>query len=159
MSESAGQRRIAITLAIVAFVLAATALVVAIARRGDGDVTPDARPAPAKPPPPAARAYLVDRTHGVVPRQLADDLIADPSRLGAAREKPGVGFELVSIPRGGVLEQLGFHEGDVIRGVNGMEVSTPASALQIYNQLKSSTRFTIDLDRAGSALQLTVEIR
>jgi S1-C subfamily serine protease len=159
MSESTGQRRIAISLAIVAFLLAAAALVVAIARRGGSEAVPDARPVAIKPPPADARAFLVDRTHGVVPRQLVDELIADPSRLGTAREKPGVGFEITSIARGGVLEQLGFHEGDVIRGVNGMEVTTPASGLQIYQQLKSSTRFTIDLDRAGSALQLMVEIR
>lgn len=131
---------IALALALVAFVLAGIALVVAIERRGGGEAVLDA--APVKPAPaPAARAYLIDRTHGVVPRQLADRLLLELA--------PG------AILQGGVLDQLGLHDGDVIRGVNGMEISAP----DLAKQLKPATRFTIDYDRGGSALQLMLEIR
>ena len=138
MSEGSGQKRMAIALAIVAFVLAGAALVVAIARRGGGgsESKPDAPIAKA----PAPRAHLVDRTHAIVPPVLSEQLLT---------ELRG------PVQRGSILEQLGFHDGDVIRGLNGMEVSTP----DLMQQLKSARQLTIDYDREGSALQLEVEIR
>ena len=153
--EVAG-RRVAIGLAIGAFVLAAAALVVAIARRGGSDEA--VAPAPKAKPVAAEPIRRLDDKHAVIPRATADKLLADPSQLGAeVKEVPG-GFTIVVIPAGSPLVQLGFRAGDTIRGVNGMEVSTPASALGIYTQLKSTTRFTIDLDRAGESMQLTLEI-
>jgi S1-C subfamily serine protease len=150
------QRRIAVGLAIGAFVLAAAALVVAIARRGGVDETP---PAPKAKPVAVEPIKRLDDKHAVIPRATADKLLADPAQLGAeVKEVPG-GFTIVAIPAGSPLVQLGFRAGDTIRGVNGMEVSTPASALGIYTQLKSTTQFTIDLQRAGESIQLTLDIR
>jgi S1-C subfamily serine protease len=159
MSEGATARRVAIGLAISAFVLAAVALVVALARRGAPDSVPIREPIAQAPAPEINLIHRLDAMHAVIARATADRLIANPADLAAVHEMPGVGFLLVSIPPKGPLEALGFEAGDLIRGVNGMDVATPAGALQMVTQLKSTTRFTIDLERKGSALQLTIEIR
>ncbi len=148
----ATQRRVAIALAIAAFLLASAALVVAIARRSDEPVAiAPARPIAQKPP--AIRQ--LDATHAVIARDTVDQLIADPSQVQVTLR----GMTLEAFPPGSVLAQLGFQPGDTIRGVNGMNVATPGEALGIYMQLKSTTRLTIDLDRHGEAMQLTIDIR
>lgn len=163
MSET-WQRRLALALAGTAFALALAALIVALARRGDSpsrEVARAAAPAPAR-----SRAEdddairKLDATHYEITRTAVDDALADPSQLARVVPAPnGTGFRLFGVRPGGLLFRVGLENGDLIRGVNGMDVSTPASALQVYQQLRSANRFTIDLDRRGSPLQITITIR
>jgi S1-C subfamily serine protease len=90
----------------------------------------------------------------VISRDAAEELIAQRDQLDVTLR----GTTLVAFPGDSPLGKLGFEQGDTIRGVNGMNVSTPAEALGIYTQLKSATRLTIDLDRRGEPLQLTIDI-
>ena len=140
----------AVALAIGAFVLAGAALVVAIARRTHQPEVVQVT-APVKRAPSIKR---VDKTHAVITRDSAEDLIAQRDQLDVTLH----GTTLVAFPGDSPLAKLGFEQGDTIRGVNGMNVSTPAEALGIYTQLKSATRLTIDLDRRGEPIQLTIDI-
>lgn len=160
------ERRIALAVAIAAFAIALAALVVAIVRRGGGGESPrdaavavivaDARS-------PDSDVRMLDDKHAVIRRSRVDALIADPMELvktvRIVPEPDHGGFKLQDIKPGSVVAQLGFHNGDAIRGVNGMNVSTPDEGLQVYMQLKSATRLTIDLERHGTPMQLTIDIR
>jgi len=145
------EKRVAVALAIGAFVLAGAALVVAIARRTP---EPDTVKAPAPAVKRAPVIKRVDKTHAVIARDSAEELLAQRDQLDVTVH----GTTLVAFPGDSPLAKLGFEQGDTIRGLNGMNVSTPAEALGIYTQLKSATRLTIDLDRRGEPLQLTIDI-
>ncbi len=162
MSET-WQRRVALGLAFGAFAVASVALIIAIERRGgDAPATPASARAPAPPPTKldlASGVRRLDATHVEITRAAFEALLADPSQLAARAEQVPGGFRVLAIARGSVLDRAGLHDGDVIRGVDGMDVSTPATALEVYQQLRSANRLTIDLDRGGEPVQISVAIR
>ncbi|MGE5182695.1 MAG: PDZ domain-containing protein [Acidobacteriota bacterium] len=162
MSET-WQRRLALALAVAAFAIAATALIVAIERRGGEPVPAPATAAAPAPAPakidPAAGVRRLDATHVEISRAAFDALIADPSQVAARAEQVAGGFRVSGIGRGSVLDRAGLRDGDVIRGVDGMDVSTPAAALEVYQQLRSANRLTIDLYRDAEPVQISVTIR
>ncbi len=59
------------------------------------------------------------------------------------------GFKFLSIQPGSIYTQLGFQNGDVIKGVNGEAVDSPAKAMELYNTLKSSNNIKIKVERDG----------
>jgi general secretion pathway protein C len=160
------QRLVALALGFAAFATAIVALIVAIERRGAGEpprsepIAPIAQPARPRVDP-AAAVRRVDATHVEISRAAVDEVLADPDQLAAlARATPVTGgFRLDAIRAGSLLDRLGLRDGDIIRGVEGMDVSTPAAALEVYQQLRSANRLTIDLARGGSAMQISIAIR
>lgn len=144
------EKRLAIAFAIGAFVLAGAALVVAIVRHSP-EPAPVATPRVGKRPPTIKR---LDKTHTVMSKIALDDLIAQRDQLDVTMH----GATIVAFPGDSPLAKAGFEQGDTIRGVNGMNVATPADALGIYTQLKSAMRLTIDLERRGEPMQLTIDL-
>lgn len=59
------------------------------------------------------------------------------------------GFKFLSIQPGSIYTQLGFQNGDVIKGVNGEAVDSPAKAMELYNTLKNSNNIKIKVEREG----------
>jgi general secretion pathway protein C len=59
------------------------------------------------------------------------------------------GFKFLSIQPGSIYTQLGFQNGDVIKGVNGEPVDSPAKAMELYNQLKTSNNIKMKVERDG----------
>lgn len=59
------------------------------------------------------------------------------------------GFKFLSIQPGSIYTQLGFQNGDVIKGVNGEAVDSPAKAMELYNTLKNSNNIKIKIERDG----------
>ncbi len=167
MSET-WQRRLALVLAFAAFALASAALIIAIARRGPAPEPAGVAPVAEHGGSAAARDPLdsivrIDDTHFEISRAAVDALLADPTQLATAvRVVPvagGDGFRLFAVRPGAVVARLGFQNGDTIRGVNGMDVATPAQALAVYDQLRSANRLTIDLVRGDTPMQLSIAIR
>lgn len=69
------------------------------------------------------------------------------------------GFKVIDIQPGSVFEKLGIKKNDVIKGVNGENIDSPAKAMELYNTLKNSARISLDVERNGSMtnLNFTVE--
>jgi general secretion pathway protein C len=98
-----------------------------------------------------------------------DDLEKATSNLGLmmtqARIVPNIvageikGYKIFAIKPGSIYDKIGIQNGDVIERINGMELTTPESALQFFQQLKNETRFVIDLERNGQKLTFTYNIR
>lgn len=59
------------------------------------------------------------------------------------------GFKFLSIQPGSIYTQLGFQNGDVIKGVNGESIDSPAKAMEMYNTLKNSNNVKIKVERDG----------
>jgi general secretion pathway protein C len=70
-----------------------------------------------------------------------------------------LGFRLSQIRAGGVLQQIGLQEGDVLQKVNGLDIHTPQEALQAYQQLQTESTVRLSILRNNSSTTLTYEIR
>lgn len=52
---------------------------------------------------------------------------------------------------------LGFQDGDVISGVNGMPLRNEMDALNLYNQLKGQKNITVDVVRNGTPTTINID--
>lgn len=69
------------------------------------------------------------------------------------------GFKVFNIRPGSFFAQLGMVNGDIIKRVNGLEISGPEQALQMFTQLRDESQVTVDLERFRKNLTLEYEIR
>lgn len=108
----------------------------------------------------APRDVLVDSIkklgdlHYEVPKATADALLANPDTLMRhARIVPAMaagqplGFRLYAIRPGSVWSAIGLANGDTIRSVNGVDLSTPDQALRAYATFKDARELRISVLR------------
>jgi general secretion pathway protein C len=132
-----------------------------------------AAPAPAEDRPPAHKSSLseeelnagitaVSETQYNVSRQLLDKVLGNQAELmRAARVIPfeengrTVGVKVYGIRRNALLGKLGIQNGDVLRTINGFDLSSPDSALEAYTKLRETDAFSIAMVRRGQ--QKTME--
>ena len=90
-----------------------------------------------------------------------------PDLLQQARAVPNIipgsggqvdGFRLVDIKPGSLYEKLGLQRGDIIKSVNGEEISSPAKAMELYQRLRSDSEISISIERGGNLETLTFNI-
>jgi hypothetical protein len=65
------------------------------------------------------------------------------------------GLEIVTMRKGSPLQYLGLQKGDLIRKLNGLDLTQPDGALQAYGIIKSQERFTLAIQRSGGPQTLT----
>ncbi|MHB8874185.1 MAG: type II secretion system protein GspC [Myxococcaceae bacterium] len=68
------------------------------------------------------------------------------------------GFKVFAITPSSIYARLGIQNGDVIRKVNGYDVSTPESALDAYAKLKDASRIDVELGRGGATVRRSLQI-
>jgi general secretion pathway protein C len=139
--------------------------------------TPPGAPAPAaKPAEPAAAKEAgndeLDRgirqqseTKYQVQRSLVDKLLSNQAELmRSARVVPHeengrvVGVKLYGIRRSSLLGKLGIQNGDMLRTINGFDMSAPDSALEAYAKLRSASNLSVALVRRGAAVTMEYQI-
>jgi general secretion pathway protein C len=69
------------------------------------------------------------------------------------------GFRLLDFQPDSIYEKLGLQRMDVIKGVNGEPVDSPAKAMELYNALKSSDKINISVERNGKTESLDYSIQ
>ena len=80
------------------------------------------------------------------------------SSLAAARTRRGDGGQVeLEVARGGALFRAGFRDGDVIRKINGEAPRGRFSARRAFRGLDAGSRFVVDLERGGEAIQVKGE--
>ncbi|MBL9016337.1 MAG: hypothetical protein JNL83_19265 [Myxococcales bacterium] len=96
-------------------------------------------------------------------RELLDRMLANPMAIAkgarvipATKNGVAVGFKLYAVRPKSVWARLGFANGDTINRVNGMDVSSPDKALEVYTRLREAKALTIDIERRGKPLALGV---
>ena len=106
------------------------------------------------------------QTSFVVDRESVEAATEDMNRLlTQARLVPNFsggaadGFRIFSIVPNSLFEKVGLRNGDIIHNINGVELKDPEKAFQVYQLLKDSDRFVVDLIRAGQKMTLNYEIR
>jgi general secretion pathway protein C len=139
---------------------------------------PPAPPAPpaaaAKPAPEPADKASEDLDRGIrqqsdtkyqVQRSLVDKLLSNQAELmRSARVVPHeengrvVGVKLYGIRRSSLLGKLGIQNGDMLRTINGFDMSAPDSALEAYAKLRSASNLSVALVRRGAAVTMDYQI-
>jgi len=114
----------------------------------------------------AAGITRVSATEHRIERALVDQLLADPrSALSRARVAPHteagrvVGLRLSGVSPRGALGLLGLRNGDVLRTLNGFDLSRPDAALEAYARLRNADQLTLAVLRSGQPTTLSFEIR
>jgi len=60
-----------------------------------------------------------------------------------------IGFRLVELDRGSLLEQIGLRVGDLVVEINQVELNSPEKALQIFQQVREASNISVGLVRNG----------
>jgi general secretion pathway protein C len=82
------------------------------------------------------------------------------TRLGPIFAHPRMtGVHLFMVRPGSLLARLGFRNGDDLRRVNGVELSSPERAIELYRSLHTARHVVVELERAGRPMILTYTIQ
>jgi general secretion pathway protein C len=135
-----------------------------------------APPPPDEKPPPAKSSISeeelnqgitqVSDTSYTVARGLLDKVLGAQSELmRAARvipyEENGkvVGVKVYGIRRAALLGKLGIQNGDILRTINGFDLSSPDSALEAYTKLREMDQFSIAMVRRGQPRTMEYSVK
>lgn len=137
-------------------------------------VPPAAPPAPPDAPavvagwpgwPALAGITRVDATHYTLARDLIDRALAAPTPLlRTARIVPAIadgqpaGVKLYAMRPGSPLVVLGLANGDTLRAINGLPLTSADRALEAYSRLRATDLLTLELTRRGQPMTLTYQI-
>jgi general secretion pathway protein C len=69
-----------------------------------------------------------------------------------------VGVKLYGIRRNSLLGKLGLQNGDLMRTINGFEMSSPDTALEAYARLRSASNLSVAVVRRGQPMNVQYDI-
>ena len=75
------------------------------------------------------------------------------------RDGKAAGFRLYSVRPDGPFAKIGMQNGDVISSINGLEITSPEKALEVYAKLKSASHLSLGLERNGQRISKDYTIR
>ena len=94
------------------------------------------------------------------------DLNKATSNLGALASQARIvpskkdnGFKIFSISKDSLYSKIGIQNGDVLKSINGIELSSPDKALEAYSRLQNASKLSLDIVRKGQneTLEYTIE--
>ncbi len=105
------------------------------------------------------KQYLLDQ-------RKVQQALNDPKRiLSDARLYPNMkngqqeGFTILEVKPGGIYEDLGLRNRDILLKINGLELSSPEAAMQTLTALKGMNTVNLDIIRNGTNMTLGYQIR
>lgn len=83
--------------------------------------------------------------------------LSSQARIVPAKKENG--FKIFSITKDSIFSKLGIQNGDVIKSVNGIELSSPDKAMQAYSRLQNASNLSVSIVRKGQneTLEYTIE--
>lgn len=69
------------------------------------------------------------------------------------------GFRLFAIRPNSLFQKIGLQNNDIVQRVNGIELTDPARAMSLFQELQGETRLNVDVIRGGETRTLSYEIR
>jgi general secretion pathway protein C len=131
--------------------------------------------APAAAPAPSTDPLMTEMDKGIkktgansyeVQHSTLDALLGNMAALSRAarivpevRDGRSVGFRLFSVKPDGPFGRIGLQNGDVISAINGLEMTSPDKALEVYTKLKTANHLSVGLERNGQKLTEDYNIR
>lgn len=69
------------------------------------------------------------------------------------------GYTIFNIVPGSIYTKIGLQNNDIVERVNGVEINSPDSLYQLFQQLKNEKRIALDFKRDGKRESVNIEIR
>ena len=100
--------------------------------------------------------YLLKRSEI---NKVTGNLGALASQARIVPSKKDNGFKIFSIAKGSLFSKLGIQNGDVIKSINGIELSSPDKAIEAYSRLQNASNLSLNIIRKGQneTLEYTIE--
>lgn len=99
---------------------------------------------------------------GAISRELIDKLVMNPyEEISKMRMVPvdGGGMQLQRIAPDSVLGLVGVSQGDIIKAINGVNISNLGDVANAVNSIVSGTRFDVTVERDGKPLLLEYQVK
>lgn len=101
-----------------------------------------------------------------VQHSTLDSLLGNMGALARAarivpetRDGKSIGFRLFSIKPDGPFGKIGLQNGDIISAINGLEMTSPDKALEVYTKLKTANHLSVGVERNGQKATMDYTIR
>lgn len=115
---------------------------------------------------PGGAIQQVSENEFVVPRAEVDSAMENMSQLFTQiRAVPhfeggqSVGFRLFAIRRGSLFDRIGLKNGDIIRSINGTEMTDPSKALALMQELRNVGSLEVDITRNQQPQKLSYSVQ
>jgi general secretion pathway protein C len=134
-------------------------------------------PPPGAPPPPPRKTdpFTAELTKGItkisenkyeLQRSTLESVLGNMALLSrSARIVPemkdgkAAGFRLFAVRPDGPFALIGMQNGDIISSINGLEITSPEKALEVYAKLKSASHLSLGMQRNGQKITKEYTIR
>ena len=70
-----------------------------------------------------------------------------------------IGFRLFAIRRGSLFDRIGLKNGDIIRSINGNEMTDPSKAMALLQELRDANNLDVEITRNQQPQKLTYSIQ
>jgi general secretion pathway protein C len=112
------------------------------------------------------RIQALSDSEYAVDRSQVDDALQNMSQLFTQiRAVPhfeggkATGFRLFAIRSGSLFDRIGLKNGDIIQSINGSEMTDPARALALLQELRNESALTVEVIRNRQPQTLSYQIR
>jgi general secretion pathway protein C len=75
------------------------------------------------------------------------------------KDGKAAGFRLFAVRPDGPFAMIGMQNGDIISSINGLDITSPEKALEVYAKLKSASHLSLGMERNGSKVTKEYNIR
>lgn len=75
------------------------------------------------------------------------------------KDGKAAGFRLFAVRPDGPFAMIGMQNGDIISSINGLEITSPEKALEVYAKLKSASHLSLGMERNGQKVTKEYNIR
>jgi general secretion pathway protein C len=103
--------------------------------------------------------FVIDRSEIDKAMENLNQLFTQMRAVPHFQDGKAAGFRLFAIKQDSVFEKLGLKNGDVVSRINGNDLTDPARAMSLIQELRSEGRITVDVNRNRQPTTLTYEIR
>ena len=103
--------------------------------------------------------FVIDRSEIDKAMENLNQLFTQMRAVPHFQDGKAAGFRLFAIRADSVFEKLGLKNGDVVSRINGNDLTDPARAMSLIQELRSEGRITLDVNRNRQPTTLTYEIR
>ncbi|MEW6002267.1 MAG: type II secretion system protein N [Nitrospirota bacterium] len=103
--------------------------------------------------------YVIDQRMVQKALERPNEIMTDARLLPNFVEGRQEGFTLKEVKPGGIYQNLGLQNGDILLRINEYAISNPEAALQAFTALKGMDRVQLDIIRSGTKMTMTYQIR